>query len=277
MKDELLLDHIRVADITEAKLNKGGSSISFRLTFKDGSRAAFKPSQTNPQTVPRKEVAAYRIDRLLGLNGVPPAAMRTLHHDELVGKLPQDAQFVANRIEAETIFDDEGFTRGEVSYWIPTILDSHLDTTESVLEWWQWLSVGEEIPADKVEMMAQLSSLLVLDMLQNNSDRFSGGNLMTSPDGHTLYYMDNTFGFQVEPEGHLKCRTYLQRAQKFSRRLMVALRGLDAAAIKQSLEGDPGVLTDEEIGAVLARRDWTLRYIDGLTAKYGADRVLVFP
>jgi hypothetical protein len=146
-----------------------------------------------------------------------------------------------------------------------------------VLEWWQWLSVGEEIPADKVEMMAQLSSLLVLDMLQNNSDRFSGGNLMTSPDGHTLYYMDNTFGFQVEPEGHLKCRTYLQRAQKFSRRLMVALRGLDAAAIKQSLEGDPGVLTDEEIGAVLARRDWTLRYIDGLTAKYGADRVLVFP
>jgi hypothetical protein len=277
MKDELLLDHIRGADVVEAKLNKGGSSISFRLTFKDGSRAAFKPTQTNPQTVPRKEVAAYRIDRMLGLNAVPPATMRTLHHADLVGKLPQDAQFLATRIEAETIFDGEGFTRGEVSYWIPTIVDSHLDTTESVLQWWQWLSVDQEIPSDKVELMAQLSSLLILDMLQNNSDRFSGGNLMTSPDGQTLYYMDNTFGFQIEPEGHVKCRTYLTRAQKFSRRTVAALRKLDPESIKRALDCDPGVLTDDEIASVIARRDWTLRYIDGLIGKFGQDRVLVFP
>src|SRR5262245_60412857 len=76
MKDELLLEHIRTQPVVEARLNKGGSSISFRLTFEDGTRAAFKPLQTNPQTVPRKEVAAYRLNRLLGLNGVPPAASR---------------------------------------------------------------------------------------------------------------------------------------------------------------------------------------------------------
>jgi hypothetical protein len=58
MKDELLLEHIRTQPVVEAKLNRGGSSISFRLTFADGTRAAFKPVQTNPQTVPRKEVAA---------------------------------------------------------------------------------------------------------------------------------------------------------------------------------------------------------------------------
>jgi hypothetical protein len=277
MKDEILIDHIKNAPVAEARLNKGGSSISFRLTFTDGTRAAFKPLQNNPQTVPRKEVAAYRIDRLLGMNAVPPAAMRTLHRDDLVGKLPDDAKFLATRIDAETVFDDEGFTRGEVSYWIPVIADSHLDTLESVLAWWKWMTIGEEIPPEKLGLMAQLSSLLVFDLVTNNSDRFSGGNMMTSPDGRTLYFMDNTFGFQVEPEGHLKCRTYLSRTQKFSRRLIGALRALDARAIQRALAGDPGVLTDEEIGAVMARRDWVLRYVDGLSARFGESQVLVFP
>jgi hypothetical protein len=276
MKDELLLDQIRTLPITEAKLNKGGSSISFRLTFSDGTRAAFKPQQTNPQTVPRKEIAAYRLNRLLGMNAVPPAASRTLHRDDLVGKLPLDAQFHATRIDAETTFDDEGFTRGEVSYWIPTIIDSHLDTSEAVIEWQEWMTQGHEIPRGRFDIMGQLSSLLILDMLQNNSDRFSGGNLMTSPDGRVLYYMDNTFGFQVEPEGHLKCRAYLTHSQKFSRKMYAALHTLDAASLRRALEPDP-VLTKDEIDAVISRRDWTLRYIDGLIKQYGVERVLVFP
>src|SRR4030081_2441547 len=39
MKDELLLERVRAAEVVKAKLNKGGSSISFRLDFADGSRA----------------------------------------------------------------------------------------------------------------------------------------------------------------------------------------------------------------------------------------------
>src|SRR5262249_7175578 len=163
-----------------------------------GSRAAVKPEQTWPQTGPRKEIAAYRINRLLGFNHVPPAAARTFHRDDLVGKLPPEAAFEATRIDNEGLFDGEGFVRGAVSYWIPVIVDSQLDTDENVMAWTRWMTVGEEIPADKVELMAQLSSLLLFDLLTNNSDRFSGGNLMTSPDGRTLYWMDNTFGFQVE-------------------------------------------------------------------------------
>ena len=44
-----------------------------------------------------------------------------------------------------------------------------------------------------------------------------------------LFWMDNTFGFQIEPEGHLRCRTYLFRCQKFSRKMVAALRRLDLA------------------------------------------------
>ena len=227
--------------------------------------------------MPRKEVAAYRLNRWLGFNAVPPATMRTLHRDDLVGKLPPDAQFLANRIDAETTFDAEGFTRGEVSYWIPVILDSHLDTLDNVLAWWRWMTVGEEIPPERVNLMEQLSSLLIFDLLTNNSDRFSGGNLMTSKDGKVLFWMDNTFGFQVEPEGHVRCRTYLVRCQKFSRKLIAQLRRLDLAALKQALSPEPDVLSEAEMASVIARKDVALRYVDGLVTQFGADKVLVFP
>jgi hypothetical protein len=276
MNDELLMDRMRAGEIVKAKLNKGGSSISFRIDFSDGSRAAFKPEQINPQTVPRKEIAAYRLNRLLGFNRVPPATRRTLHRDDLVGKLPPEAAFLATRIDAETTFDEEGFTRGEMSYWIPTIVDSHLDTLENVLLWWRWMTVGEEIPPEKVELMAQLSSLLIFDLLQNNSDRFSGGNLMTSPDGRILYWMDNTFGFQVEDQGHLRCRTYFTRCQKFSRRMVEAIRRLDLSSLRNAMAPDTGVLSEPELRSVLARRDVALKYIDGLIAQFGAEKVLVF-
>jgi hypothetical protein len=277
IRDELLLERLRSAEVVQAKLNKGGSSISFRLDFADGSRAAFKPEQTNPQTVPRKEIAAYRINRMLGFNAVPPATARTLHRDDLVGKLPPDAAFLATRIDAETQFDDEGFVRGEASFWIPVIVDSHLDTQENVLAWSRWMTVGEQIPPDKVGLMAQLSSLLLFDLLTNNSDRFSGGNLLTSRDGGTLYWMDNTFGFQVEPEGHIRCRTALFRCQKFSRKLVARLRAMTLASLQDALQNDPGTLTFAEQQSVLARRDVALRYVDGLTQQLGEDNVLVFP
>jgi hypothetical protein len=277
MKDELLLDRMQTAEIAKAKLNKGGSSISFRLDFADGSRASFKPEQINPQTVPRKEIAAYRINRLLGMNHVAPSTHRSLHRDELIGKLPPEMAFFEKRINAETIFDEEGFTRGEVQYWIPVIVDSHLDSLENVLAWWKWMTIGEEIPADKQLLMEQLSSLLLFDLLINNSDRFSGGNLMTSPDGKTLFYMDNTFGFQIEPEGHIRCRTYLFRCQKFSRRFVQALRKMDLGSLRAALEAEPGVLTEAEMRSVIARRDVGLRYVDGLISQFGEDKVLLFP
>ncbi len=76
IEDELLLSPLRNSPISKIKFNRGGSSISLRIDFENGSRAAFKPRQTNYQTIPRKEIAAYRINRLLGLTSVPPAIGR---------------------------------------------------------------------------------------------------------------------------------------------------------------------------------------------------------
>ncbi len=92
MSDELLLERVRTQPIVRFKLNHGGSSLSFRVDFADGSRAAWKPTQTNTQTIPRKEVAAYRLNRLLGLNAVPPAAPRAVSRDELLSHLHPESR-----------------------------------------------------------------------------------------------------------------------------------------------------------------------------------------
>jgi hypothetical protein len=279
MADSLLSERMRSGEIKSLQFNRGGSSISFRIDFTDGSRAAFKPNQTNPQTVPRKEAAAYRLSRLLGLNLVAPAVMRTLHRDELLGKLAASSHWARNRVEAETLFDERGETQGSLAYWIPSVADLHLDTNDGVLRWTAWLSQGSDFPADKATLLGQLSTLLVFDLLQNNSDRFSGGNLLGSSDGHTLFYMDNAFGFQPDIEGHSRCWGYLRRAQKFSRSIVQALERLDREALQAAMTAEPGapLLSDEEQTALLARRDRALAYIRGLCDEHGADRVLVFP
>src|SRR6266404_6227121 len=192
MADELLLERVRTQPIVRFKLNHGGSSLSFRVDFADGSRAAFKPAQTNEQTIPRKEVAAYRLNRLLGLNAVPPAAPRAVSRDELLAHLHPDSAGAVPRIQAETIFGPSGQTLGEASYWIPVIKDSGFDTPTGRQQMAAWLTAGQPIPVEQRPIAAQLSDLVVFDFLTSNPDRFSGGNMKVSPDGTQLYFMDNT-------------------------------------------------------------------------------------
>lgn len=278
MDDEQLVDRMRHAEFKSLRFNRGGSSVSFRVEFADGSRASFKPNQINPQSVPRKEVAAYRLNRLLGLNLVPPATMRSVPKEVVLGRLAPESAFMRPRVEAETTFEN-GAAVGSLSYWVPTLIHMGLDTPDGISRWEHWLSVDAPIPADKVQLMAQLSTLLVFDLIQNNSDRFSGGNLLGAPEGKSLYFMDNAFGFQTDAEGHQKCRSYVSRAQKFSRRFIRALQRLDLRTLKQAMrpEGEPSLLSDEEMEALLGRRDRALRHVNELIARYGEERVLVFP
>lgn len=282
MDSDRLRARMGTGEVRSLKMNRGGSSISLRIEFADGSRAAFKPQQSNPQTVPRKEAAAYQLSRLLGLNLVSPVVMRTLSRDEIFGKLDTASPYARKRIDRETRFDDRGQTLGSFSYWIPRVANPRLDTTASILRWTDWLGQGGEVPEDKAPMLAQLSSLLIFDLIQNNSDRFSGGNLLGAPDGKTLYYMDNAFGFQTDRLGHRRCWFYLNRVQKFSRRLLGALETLDRNELRAALQrpertGSPQpLLSDEEIAALWARRGRALDYIYDQIERYGRERVLVF-
>jgi hypothetical protein len=263
------------------KLNKGGSSLSFRVDFADGSRAAFKPAQTNLQTMPRKEVAAYWVNRLLGLSAVAPATPRMVSREEIFSRLHSETVPMLPRIRSETIFDPRGNTAGVMMYWIPAIRDSGLDTPEGMAETSAWLTVGRPIPPHRHALAAQLADLMVFDFLIANPDRYSGGNLMTNEDGSRLYFMDNTLSFFIEPEGNDRTRTALHRAQRFSRRLYEALGRITelvlAEALAQASEGEYEILTKPEIRAVVSRRDYVRKYIDTLIAAHAPPEVLFFP
>jgi hypothetical protein len=281
MSDELLLERVRTQPIVRFKLNHGGSSLSFRVDFADGSRAAWKPIQTNTQTIPRKEVAAYRLNRLLGLNAVPPAAPRVVSREELLAHLhPESVEFLP-RIEAETVFGANGKTIGTASYWIPIIKDSGFDTPEGRSLAQQWLSQAWPVATEHVPMATQLSDLVVFDFLTANPDRYSGGNMKMSPDGTQLYYMDNTMSFFLDPNGIPRNREALLRTQRFSRALYQALARITVPTLQKAFTEEVGapyeILTPAEIAAVVARRDFVRHHIAGLIAQLGERNVLAFP
>jgi hypothetical protein len=281
MSDELLLERVRTAPIVRFKLNHGGSSLSFRAEFADGSRAAWKPMQTNMQSVPRKEVAAYRLNRLLGLHAVPPAAPRAVSREELLGHLHPESLEKLPRIKAETVFGPDGRTIGTASYWIPVIKDSGFDTPEGRRQTQAWLTQGQPIPPDQMAMAAQVSNLIVFDFLTSNPDRYSGGNMKMSPDGKQLFFMDNTMSFYVDGDGYERNRDVLFKTQRFSRELYHALDSVTVSNMQRALAEELGtpyeILTPAEIAAVVSRRGVVQRYIASLIAQHGEANVLFFP
>lgn len=279
-----LLAPLREPAIEQARLNRGGTSISLRIDFENGARAACKPSQIHIHSQPRREVAAYRINRLLGLSSVPPAVGRRFRFSDIVDHL--DSATHRKRVMAECAPEKDGTVLAELSWWIPVLQEARIqgfaiDSTDGVVTWKRYLAQGREVPEDVSGTVAQISQLVLFDFIINNADRWSGGNVKASEDGRVLYFMDNTMSFGDDDNGHTKTRTYFERAEKFSRRLVDTLRALErhqlTAALTTDIEPFEFLLTDAEIESVLARRDYAMRTIDRLIEKHGEQAVLVFP
>jgi hypothetical protein len=284
--DGLLLAPLGAAPVTRLKLNHGGTSLSLRLDFANGSRAAFKPQQTHLQSDPRLEIAAYRIDRLLGIGHVPPAKPGTFTMDELIAATDPDARtYVTGRLQDEIIAKD-GVVHGELSWWIPEIRDAtigpwRVDETDGIALWTSYLHPHVTIPADARPMVEQLAACVLFDVLIDNADRWTGYNTKGSPDKRTLYFMDNTLSFSQFTFGHKNNLDPMFRIEVFPRQLVERIRALTPEMIEESIDvGDDALaplLTHEEIEAMMARRDHMLQYIDGLIAQYGEASVLALP
>jgi len=286
--DEELLGPLRDSPVSGVKLNKGGSSLSLRLDFESGARAACKPNQIYMQSQPRREIAAYRVNRLLGLSSVPPAVGRRFRVAEVADRFRADrvrdrAHFLAEIIPER---DEAGTVVGELTWWIPDLGPAliegfDIDSVEGVVTWKRYLTIGQEIPPANRTMVGQISELLLFDFVINNSDRWSGGNIKTSKGESSLVFIDNTLSFGGDPNGHNRVRTYLYRSQKFPRRLVERLRQLGAgeleSAMTREIDPFPFLLERNEMRAVLKRRDIAVKYIDDLIAKFGEEAVLVFP
>jgi hypothetical protein len=279
-----LLAPLGATPVVKTKINHGGTSLSLRLDFASGARAAFKPLQIYPQSDPRKEIAAYRIDRLLGIGRVPPATWAEVTVASVVaGAEEQYRPFVAKRLADEALYK-QGMLRGEMSWWVPEVVPARLnglplDEPEGRHLWSQYLSVNAKVPLEARNLITQLGAMIVFDALVDNDDRWSGGNILMSPDRQVLYTMDNTFTFSREWSD--RPAYALKKCQVFSRALVARIRGLTLAQLEAAVRvtepraGSPSMLlTDEELAAVLMRRDRIVEHIDRMIAEYGESAVL---
>jgi hypothetical protein len=286
--DEVLLAPLRDGALAAAALNRAGSSLTMRLDLASGARGAFKPEQTWWQSAkPRRDVAAYRIDRLLGIGHVAPAIGRAFPVAELVATFePDKRRFWTNRVKTEGRPRPTGELAGSLSWWIPQVIPAKIDgydvdSTDGVVTWRRLLRIGARIPEDDRALVEQISTMTLFDFVIDNIDRWSGGNVRVAPGGRDVYFMDNTMSFTNDVHGHRKGQRYLERVHVFSRRLVTRLRALTEAELRAALVPDGGafelLLTDSEIRAVLGRRDAALAHIDRLIARHGEDAVLAFP
>ena len=284
--DQALLAQLRESPLVAVKLNRGGSSLSLRADLENGSRAACKPNQVHMHSQPRREIAAYRVNRLLGLASVPPAIGRRFIAAEMADRFRPDKPRDRVRFLAEVVPERDGSVVSEMSWWVPDLgpatLDGfEIDSTEGVVTWKRYLTAGVNIAPESAPLVAQVSDLVLFDFIINNSDRWSGGNLKSTQKGRILVFLDNTLSFGGDPNGHTRVRTYLFRSQKFSRRLIERLRQLDQGQLEEALTSDidpfPHLLERNEIRAILKRRDYAIRYVEELVQQHGEDVVLAFP
>lgn len=284
--DPDLLAPLAATPVTRIRINRGGTSLSLRVEFASGARAAFKPMQIHLQSDPRREIAAYRIDRLLGIGHVPPAKSVEFAVGDLIAAADPASRDRAGSRIAEEAIARHGKLRGELSWWVPAlervrIGGRYIDEPDGEALWIGYLQVAAAMPGELRPLLAQLAALVVFDVVIDNADRWSGANTLGSPDDRILYFMDNTMAFSRFTRGHTTNLSRLHRIQVFPRGLIGRLRWLTAEAVAAALGGDDAVLgpllSEAEIHAMLSRRDHVLEYVDGLIAELGEDAVLALP
>ncbi len=111
--DADLRERLATQPLREVKRGYGGRSVAFKITLEDGSQGYYKPEQRFSAAHWWSEVAAYHLDRALGLHRTPPVVSRRLPWSVLRAAAPDDERF------AEVIVGDDGTVRGCFSYWVP--------------------------------------------------------------------------------------------------------------------------------------------------------------
>lgn len=211
-----------------------------RVRFDDGHRALFKPEQKKWKTGFRGEIGAYHVDRLLGFGRVAAVAGRVLDHALLRAHLVHsgaDATWLT-RFDEEVIAHDGGVSgaliawhsRPLVSAPPPADFAAALDTSAPLRR-----SIGERLP--------EWSDMLVFDHLIHNTDRWSGGNVLTLGRGGPLVFLDQAAGFNPwRPDTAMNKR--LSASCRFRRATVNAIRarrgrGTLSSKLAASLAHDP--------------------------------------
>lgn len=281
--ERVILRRLCNAEVTRMQRNTGGSTLSFRVWFADGGRGLFKPQQTNSVANFRAEIAAYRMSRYLGMHRAPPACGRSMPRATLQRTADSTGDVAFSERVMREILGRGETVPGAMIYWVP----GGLENVPGSERYPDLLDTTKPLPdADRV-LARDLSALLLFDFVNDNIDRWSGGNILrqrTTAQNPTpqMLFMDNGAAFTIGRD-NLGARPAdqaqrLTRVTRVSRSLVARLRAMNADSLGREMRLDPlgSPVGDNGLAAILARRDRLMQHIDALVAARGESAVYAF-
>jgi hypothetical protein len=289
--------------IVAVEKGRGGRSLAFRLTLTSGQKGYFKPEQSFSAANWFGEVAAYHLDRMLGLHRVPAVVSRVLPWNVLApvaGADPRKSEVTVRNGKVVGAFvawvggglrpmeQQEGWERWlRLGPWHTTTVSPF----QRPVRWQQdaararqfgaaWrsrevrarLRKARPVPASP-DRPGELSDLIVFDYLTRNLDRWGGrnANVLIRGAAGPLVFLDNGAGFEPGRWHPALCDARLSVLQRFRRRTIGAIRALDVERYEARLagEGVTPVLGRSQLLGLAARRESLLERIVVLEARYG--------
>jgi len=257
-----------------------GRSLSYKLYLEGGLNAAWKPA-TSRAFLWRAEVAAYLVSKALGMCSVPPSAPRTVDVAAILRLLGPEHAANAEALRKEARIEGAGLVQGAVMYWVPDLSPPGLDGRDGVEKWTSWLRQSTPLEAVDSPRARQTAMLVLFDTLIANWDRWTGGNLFEDPTGRMVAIDHHlAFGVKLKKERQERIDDALGRVERFPQGFVTSLWGLTREGVAGAVNGKelPGVfLSEDEIEALLKRRDAIRTHVDRLVAQYGESRVFAWP
>lgn len=297
------IESLRTEPIAKVEKGRGGRSLAFKITLADGTQGYFKPKQTFSAAHWYSEVAAYYLDRALGLGRVPPTTGRRFRWSELREAAGDDPRVSELRISPDQTLE------GAFIWWIP----ERLERVRMGRHWERWVRVQRTLPItpyqrpvdyrsdlrgrpgireatdpsrplatepDIESRPAEISDLIVFDYLTQNVDRWGGDftNVRCRGTGGPLVYLDNGAGFWLGEQRLGLMEARLKALQRFRRSTIDAVRAFEVDRFRRSLQGDPlaPVLNQKQIDGVEQRQRALLEHVDAMVARFGEAKVLAW-
>ncbi len=297
------IEALRSERIGSTKKGKGGRSLAFKVTLEDGTQGYFKPKQSFSAAHWYSEVAAYYLDRELGIGRVPPTTGRVFAWAELEKAAGND-----KRIE-ELEIEKDGSIEGAFVWWIR----DPLERLKLGRRWERWIRVQRSLPItpyqrpvdyradlngrpgvreatdpsrplasapDTEERAAELSDMIAFDYLTQNVDRWGGDftNVRTLGKDGPLIYLDNGAGFWLGEQRLGLMEARLKALQRFRRSTVEAFRKLDVDRFAQRLATDPlaPVLNERQLNGLKRRQQAFLAHVDRMIDRFGEREALAW-
>lgn len=303
LPDAPILQALRTRNPLHIEKGRGGRSLGFKITLEGGQRGYFKGEQVFSAANWFGEIAAYHLDRMLGMNRVPaivsrqlpwallePAAGTDWRKPEMIIRQGQvRGAFVAWVSGAvRPLVQQEGWERWmRVKYW-PT---SAVSPFQRPAVWAQELAqvrrMGDAFRTkeERVRMRAlkpepdrddrpsELSDLIVFDYLIRNLDRWGGGNanVLVRGDKGPLIFLDNAAGFAVGDARPSLMESRLRALQRFRRSTITKIKAFDIKKYEARLQTEQvqPILNQAQLNALEIRRKALLTAVADLEKSYG--------